>query len=303
MAFQRQASHLVIGDDLLRQRHRRQPGIRLLAQLRRLGRGEQWQHPLRSPARFPQCLAPAEPDRAAGIGIAKQPQRARRQPGALRQLLDMGEARVPRRDQLRRPFLAEAVDLAEAQADRERAIVPPLEQIVMVAGVDIRAAHLHSMLARVADQLGGRIKAHRLRIEQRAGEHRRMMAFEPGRNIDQLGEALGMAFGKPIASEALDLVVAALRESAIVAAPHHPLDHLRFIAMDRSDIAEGGHGPAKAIGLVRREARRDNGNLHRLFLEQRHAESAAEHVLNSSAGYSGPGDGRSAFSSPLRRRR
>ena len=36
-------------------------------------------------------------------------------------------------------------------------------------------------------------------------------------------------------------------------------------------MAEGRHGAAQAIGLVGRELGGDNGQPHRLFLEQRHA--------------------------------
>jgi hypothetical protein len=106
-----------------------------------------------------------------------------------------------------------------------------------------------------------------------------MVAFEPGRDIDQLGKALGVAFGKAVTAEPFDLVVTTLREIAGIAAAHHPLDHLRFIAVDRAEVAEGGHGPAKAIGFVGGEAGGDDRDLHRLFLEQRHAEGPAEYFL------------------------
>src|SRR4029453_10447940 len=59
----------------------------------------------------------------------------------------------------------------------------------------------------------------------------------------------------------------------------HPLDHLRFVTVDSTQIAEGGHGATEAIGFVRREAGSDDGDLHRLFLEQGNAEGSAEHFL------------------------
>ena len=54
------------------------------------------------------------------------------------------------------------------------------------------------MLARIADNLRGRIKPHRLAVQQRAGEYPRMMPFDPGAGIDQKGKAGGVAFGKAI---------------------------------------------------------------------------------------------------------
>ena len=48
----------------------------------------------------------------------------------------------------------------------------------------------------IAHDLGRRIEAHGLRVEQRAGEDRRMVALEPGRDVDQMGKARGMALGR-----------------------------------------------------------------------------------------------------------
>src|SRR3546814_7327141 len=59
------------------------------------------------------------------------------------------------------------------------AIVPITR--VAVDRTDLDAA-LH---ARVADDLGGGVETHRLRIEEHGGEYRPLMAVEPGREIDQ----------------------------------------------------------------------------------------------------------------------
>ena len=64
----------------------------------------------------------------------------------------------------------------------------------------------------------GRVKAHRLAVEQRRREHVRVTAFHPGRGIDEDREARGMAFRKAVIAEALDLLEAALGEIALVAA-------------------------------------------------------------------------------------
>ena len=92
-------------------------------------------------------------------------------------------------------------------------------------------------------------------------------------------EARGMAFGKAVAAEALDLLEAAFGEVAVIAARRHAADHLLAERVDGADIAERRHGAAQAVGLFRRELRRHDGELHRLFLEQRHAQRLAQHLF------------------------
>ena len=71
------------------------------------------------------------------------------------------------------------------------------------------------MLARIADDLGGGVEAHRLGVEQGGAEDVRMVALHPRRGIGDLGEAGGVAFGKAVAAEALDLLEGALGEIAL----------------------------------------------------------------------------------------
>ncbi len=138
--------------------------------------------------------------------------------------------------------------------------------------IDVRRPHLDAVLARVAHDLRRRVEAHRLRVQQRGGEGVRIAAFQPGRGIDQQREAGGVAFREAVFAEALDLVEAALGEVARVAVRQHAVDHLALETADGADALEGGHGAAQFVGLRRREAGGDDGNLHRLFLEQRHAQ-------------------------------
>ena len=60
--------------------------------------------------------------------------------------------------------------------------------------------------------------------------------------------------------------------------------------------AEGRHGAAQLVGLGRGEAGADDGDLHRLLLEQRHAQGLAQHLAQLLRGVVD-------LSSPLRRRR
>ncbi len=68
-------------------------------------------------------------------------------------------------------------------------------------------------------------------------------------------------------------------KAAVIAAPGHAVDELVAEQMDIAGVAERGHGAAQPIRLVGREFRRRDGDLHRLFLEQRHAERSFENVF------------------------
>ena len=47
--------------------------------------------------------------------------------------------------------------------------------------------------------------------------------------------------------------------------------NLSLEQMHRAVVAERRHGAAQAVGLVGRELRRIDGDLHRLLLEERHS--------------------------------
>ena len=134
------------------------------------------------------------------------------------------------------------------------------------------------MLAGVAHDLGRRVEAHRLAVEQGRGEDRGVVTFEPGRDIGEEREAGRMAFGKPVIAKALDLTKATLGEVFFIAAGHHAAHHLLAEAVDLAGLAEGRHGPAQGVGLGRGEAGGDDGDAHRLLLKERYAQGLAEHL-------------------------
>ena len=152
-----------------------------------------------------------------------------------------------------------------------------LERCIPLRVVDVDWPHLHAMLAHIAHNLGRRIESHGLRVEQSSCKHIRITALEPGRGINQEREARSMAFRKAIFAEPLDLTEAALGEFARIIPLDHSLDHLGLESADGPRALERRHGPAQLVGLSRSETTGHNGDLHRLFLEQRHAESLAEH--------------------------
>ena len=158
-----------------------------------------------------------------------------------------------------------------AQGEREQG----LQRTVPVRQVDIDLAHFDAVLARVAHELRRRVEAERLGVEHRRGEHVRIAALHPAGGVDEQREARRMALGKAVFAKTLDLAEAALGEVALVALGRHALDHLVLKGLDRADPAEGRHGAAQLVGFGRGEARGDDGDPHRLLLEQRHAERLA----------------------------
>src|SRR5688572_29804180 len=83
-----------------------------------------------------------------------------------------------------------------------------LQRAVPVRMIDIGGAHPDAMLARIAHELRRGIEAERLRVQHGGAEHIRIEAFQPAGSIDQQRERGGMALGKAIFAEPLDLLEA-----------------------------------------------------------------------------------------------
>ena len=146
-------------------------------------------------------------------------------------------------------------DLPQPEANGEKALSPlpswgrGFQLRVPVAEHHVGPPRLDAMLPGVAHQLGGLVEAHRLAVEQGGAEDVRVVTFDPGRDVDQLGEAHRVALGEAVGAEALDLLEAALGEVRVVAAPDHAIDELQPVVAHRAQVAEGGHRAAQAVGL------------------------------------------------------
>src|SRR5438552_12294744 len=123
----------------------------------------------------------------------------------------------------------------------------PFQGAVPVAEIDVGRAHLDAVLTRTADDLRRRVKPHRLRVEQGAGEDIGVKAFDPGRDIDEERKTRRVAFRKAVGAEALDLVEAAGREIMAVAVRHHAGDEFVAEQVDLAVALEGRHGAAHAL--------------------------------------------------------
>ena len=208
---------------------------------------------------FPERAAPLEPHGAVGVGPRQASSGGGLRPGPAPEGEDIGIAVAAAFGELCRLLLAQALDLPETQAQGEAAALARLfahastglQGAVPKAVVDVDRTDLHPVIAGIAHDLGRGIEAHGLTVQQRAGEDRRIAAFHPGRDVDQKGEAGGVAFRKAIGAETLDLLEAAFGEIALIAARHHAADQLFAELVDIAAALEGRHGAAQLVGLFR----------------------------------------------------
>ena len=68
------------------------------------------------------------------------------------------------------------------------------------------------MILGIADKLRWLVETHGLGVEDRRAEDIRVIGLQPAGGIDQQSERGGMAFGKAVFAETLDLLEAALGE-------------------------------------------------------------------------------------------
>src|SRR3954466_2045389 len=110
-----------------------------------------------------------------------------------------------------------------------------------------------------------------------------MMAFQPGRDIDQQRKAGRMRFRKAVFAEAEDLPVEGIGEFGGVAVALHALLELVLELLEAAAAPPGSHRAAQAIGFAGRESGRDYGELHDLLLEDRHAQGSLENAPDLAA--------------------
>ena len=151
------------------------------------------------------------------------------------------------------------------------------QRAIPVAGGDIDGANFDAMLAGRADQLGRRIKTHRLTVEQRGREGRRIVIFQPRGSVDQKREAGRVRFGKTIFAKAANLLEQVVGKLFAEPPSAHSLDQFAAKFVDDARPPPGPHGAAQLVGLAGREAGGDHGQPHGLFLKQRNAERSLEY--------------------------
>ena len=279
MGLQGQAQGAVVLGGLPGGAHERQvdPG------LGQVGPGRQGRVPVRpvgagQSLHRPQGLAAAHPQAGEGVGLGQElhPPSAHH-PG---EVSDGAGPPGPGQDQALDVLLGQAPHLSQAQPHGPQPSAwNRLQGAVPVAGQDVGGAHLHPVLPGVPHQLGGRVEAHGLGVDQGGAEGVGPAPFHPGRGVDQQGEADGVALGEAVGAEPLDLAEAALGEVRVVAPPGHALQEAAAVFADAPQVAEGGHGPAQAVGVVLAEPGRLDGQAHGLLLEEGHAQGLAQYPV------------------------
>lgn len=226
----------------------------------------------------------AEP--AQGIGFGERGAGALVEIGAPAQVLDVAERHPGTgRDHAFRRLARQRADFPEAKADRRLRGLGPAPGIDRFkARLDRAVAHVHRMHRdavppRVLHDLRRRVEAQRLRVQQRAGESRRLVALEPAACVGEQGEAGGVRLREAVAAEALHLLEDLFGEIRRIAPLGHAGEQALAMVLEAAAALPRRHRAAQFIGLAGRVPRRHHRDLHHLLLEQRHAERAAEHRL------------------------
>ncbi len=140
------------------------------------------------------------------------------------------------------------------------------------------------MLARIGNQLRRRIETHGLTVEQGTGKRRGVVTLQPRGGIGQQRKTGGVGFGKAVFAEALYLVKDLLCEMLRIAARLHTRQQFFFELVQPALAFPGRHAAAQPVCIPCAESRCNHGQLHHLFLENGHAQGAAQHVPDRIAG-------------------
>ncbi len=151
-----------------------------------------------------------------------------------------------------------------------------LDGAVVGGGVDTRPQHHHPVALGVLDEGVGTVEAHRLGVEQPGQVLGRIVVSEPGRHVDDVGEAHRVALGETETGEPLELL------PDLVGCPTgDPVGgHTRIDLVPEPGHGLGGalvgHGLAETVRLRAVESGADPSQLHELFLEDRHPQRPTE---------------------------
>ena len=299
MCLQREAERAIVVDHVFAKRHRRKPNRRLQIvqrQFRLLEKGEAFER-LRAVQRAdrPECRSPVEAERAKSVGIGEFLHVIHRKARAQPDLMHRSITALAHCHQSFDVVFRQALDLSETKPDGMAALNDfthfamaglhlirierrLLERAVPVREIDVDRPDLDAVLPGVAHELCRRIESHGLGIEDRGAEDIRVESLEPAGGIDQQCEGRGMAFGKTVIAEPLDLLEASFGELPVIAFGDHAGDELVAIVVNGAVAPECRHCPAKLVGLPRREAAGIDGDLHGLLLEERHAERSLQNA-------------------------
>ena len=162
--------------------------------------------------------------------------------------------------------------------------ITSLQRAVPLAAQHVHRQHGDMVFTCITHQLRRGVKAHGLAVEQRGQKRIRVVAFEPGADVDQQRKTGGMAFRKAVFTKALDLLEQAFGKIKLVALGHHAAHQAVMKWRQPAFAFPGSHGAAQAVGFTRGEISRQHGQLHHLLLEDGHTQGAAQRLLHLGAG-------------------
>jgi hypothetical protein len=197
--------------------------------------------------------------------------------GAAREVDEIGERDSVRQRPLQAlaPTLAQPAHEVEAQAQRPLAVdeAPPL------ALVDDDRLDGDAVPPRVVDQHFRRVETHRLHVEDRGAEHRRLVTFDVCRRVGEQGERRRVRLGEAVVGEAFEHMEEAVGVLARDAVMHHSI-HKPWIKFGHP-LARAlvTHRAPQAIGLAGAEPRRFHRHAHPLLLKERDAQRAFQDRL------------------------
>ena len=144
--------------------------------------------------------------------------------------------------------------------------------------------HPHPVAAGVAHQGVRAPEAHRLGVEQRRAERRRLVVLEVRRRVHEVGERHRVRLGEAVVGERSQLHVQVVGDLAGDAPLGHAGVQPLLETLHPRRRALRAHRLAQLVGLRRREPGEVDRQLHQLLLEQRHAERALQAPLGQRVG-------------------
>ena len=136
----------------------------------------------------------------------------------------------------------------------------------------------HSMARRIGEDGVRRVEAHRLRVDERRREGRRVMHLEPGARIHEERKARRVGLREAVLAETLNLREQTLAKLVGDAARAKACEELLAMLHELAVSAPRGHVATELVGLTTRVSCTDNGDLHDLLLKERHAQGALENA-------------------------
>ena len=135
------------------------------------------------------------------------------------------------------------------------------------------------MALRVLHQREGVVEAHRLVVEERAHERRRVVGLQVRARVGDEREARRVRLGKAVERERADRAHDRVGRLARDPTLRHPAAQPSLDSLHALPGALEAHRPPQLLGLAAREAGRGHGDPQELLLEERHPERALQDRL------------------------